>query len=195
NFYWDFGPQTPHGPGQRAAIFSNCERLELFVDGKQHSILHADREALADLKYPPFFIDLQFDGVAPPELLRIDGYIAGRLALSRSFSSNHKQDRFSLKVDDVELVADGSDATRVTFGVVDEYGAERAFASGTVTFELTGPGIIVGDNPFSLEEAGGVGAIWIRTLPDTTGRVRVRATHSSLGMAVIDIRVEAADPA
>ena len=32
NFYWDFGPATPFGPGELAAIFSNCERLELSID-------------------------------------------------------------------------------------------------------------------------------------------------------------------
>ncbi len=39
NFYWDFGPQTSSGPGDHAAIFSNCDRLELFIDGKHHATL------------------------------------------------------------------------------------------------------------------------------------------------------------
>ena len=30
-------------------------------------------------------------------------------------------------------------------------------------------GVIVGDNPFSLEDTDGVGAIWIRNVPNTSG--------------------------
>lgn len=188
SFYWDFGPQTPRGPGKHAAIFSNCDRLQLFVAGKQHSILLPDREGFANLKYPPFFADLELDGISNPEL-RVDGFVSGRIALSRTFSSDHSQDRFQLNVDDTELVGDGIDATRLAFGVVDKYGAERAFAGGSVRFEVTGPGVIVGDNPFSLEDSGGVGAVWIRTLPNT-GDIRIKATHSTLGTASVSIRVK-----
>jgi beta-galactosidase len=188
SFYWDFGPQTPKGPGKRAAIFSNCDRLELFVAGKQHSILHPDRKGFPNLKYPPFFADLELDGGGNPEL-RVDGFTSERMALSRRFSSDRTQDRFRLNVDDTELVADGIDATRLAFGVVDEYGAERAFAGGSVRFEITGPGVILGDNPFSLEDSGGVGAVWIRTLPNT-GDIRIEATHSTLGTATVSIRVQ-----
>ncbi|HEU5232194.1 MAG TPA: glycoside hydrolase family 2 TIM barrel-domain containing protein [Terriglobales bacterium] len=189
SFYWDFGPQTPHGPGKRAAIFSNCDRLELSIGGKPHSTLYPDREGFPNLKYPPFVADLEIDGAGNPEL-RIDGFVAGRMVLSRKFSSDHSQDGFRLKSDDPELVGDGIDATRLAFGVVDKYGAERAFAGGSVRFEITGPGVIVGDNPFSLEASGGVGAVWIRTVPNARGDIRIEATHSTLGAARAQIRVQ-----
>ena len=90
-------------------------------------------------------------------------------------------DRFFLQADDTALVGDGADATRLVFKVVDKFGAERAFAGGTVAFTLSGPGVIVGDNPFSLVDSGGVGAVWIRTLPRRSGRITVKAVHSFLG--------------
>jgi len=188
SFYWDFGSQTPNGPGKRAAIFSNCDRLELFVAEKHLSTLNPDREGFPNLKYPPFFADLETEGAGNPEL-RIDGFVSGRTVLSRKFSSDHSQDRFRLNVDDIELVGDGIDATRLAFGVVDKYGAERAFAGGSVRFEVTGPGVIVGDNPFSLEDSGGVGAVWIRTVPNAGDIIQIRAIHSSLGAASVHIRV------
>ena len=188
SFYWDFGPQTPKGPGKRAAIFSNCDRLELFIAEKHLSTLNSDREGFPNLKYSPFIADLEIDGAENPEL-RIDGFLSGRMVLSRRFSSDHSRDRFQVKADDLELAGDGIDMTRLAFGVVDKYGADRAFAGGTVSFEVTGPGVIVGDNPFSLEDSGGVGAIWIRTLPDTGGEIGIKATHSSLGTATLHIRV------
>lgn len=188
SFYWDFGPATPSGPGNRVAIFSNCERLELHVGGKPHSVLHPDRANYPHLKYAPFFADLSLSGSGLPEL-RIDGFVANRLALSRSFSADPKQDQLSLEADDAELIADGSDATRVAFRAVDKFGAPRLHGGGTVAFSVKGPATLVGDNPFHLSDSGGSGAVWIRTLPGRAGRVRVTATHSTLGRKSLEIRV------
>jgi beta-galactosidase len=188
NFYWDFGSATPSGPGAHAAIFSNCDRLELHIDGKPHAVLHPDRANFQHLEYPPFFADLSLDGSKKPEL-RIDGYLGNRLALSRSLSSDPSKDQLSLKADDSELTGDGSDATRLVFRVVDKFGAPRLFGGGSVSFEVKGPATIVGDNPFDLAESGGSAAVWVRTLPGRTGSVRITAKHSKLGRKSVDIRV------
>jgi beta-galactosidase len=189
NFYWDFGPKTPQGPGKHAAIFSNCDRLELFINGKPHATVLPDRATFPHLKYPPFFTELELDGTGQPEL-RIEGYVNGKPALSKSFSSNVAHDQFILATDDVELTGDGADATRLVFKVADKFGAPRAFGGGEVGFELSGPGVIVGDNPFLLADSGGVGAIWIRTALNGLGRITVRATHSLLGTKLVAIHVK-----
>ena len=186
NFYWDFGPATPRGPGKDAAIFSNCDRLELFIDGKHHSTLEPDRKNYPNLQYAPFFAALDVEGGGHPEL-RIDGYVAGHLALSRSFSSDASKDNFLLKSDDEAIAGDGVDATRIVFRVVDRFGAPRLHAGGDVRFELTGPGILVGDNPFSLTESGGAGAVWVKALPETSGRISIKATHPALGAKSVTI--------
>jgi beta-galactosidase len=193
NFYWDFGPETPHGPGKHAAIFSNCERLEIFVGGKLFKEALPDRTAFPHLQYPPFFCDLDFldfVGATNPEL-RIDGYAAGKLVVSKSFSCDRAKDRFFLAADDGELVGDGSDATRLFFQTVDRFGTARPLTGGEVAFELTGPGAIVGDNPFRLAESGGAGAIWIRSLAKSSGTIVVTAVHSALGKQSVAIQVKA----
>ena len=189
NFYWDFGPTTPRGPGNDVAIFSNCDRLELFVDGKPHSTLQPDRKNYPNLKCPPFFTTLDLDGAGHPEL-RIDGYVAGHLALSRSFSSDPGKDQFLLKADDATIVGDGTDATRVVFQVVDKFGAPRLLAGGEVTFEITGPGVLVGDSSFSLTESGGAGAVWIKASPASSGKIVLKAAHSKLGSKSVVIQVQ-----
>lgn len=191
NFYWDFGPQTPSGPGQHVAIFSNCERLELFIDRREHAVLHPDRAGFPNLAYPPFFTDLQLDGSSKPTL-RIDGYLGNSIALSRSFSSDPASDRLWLQVDDAELHADGSDATRLAFAAHDKFGAQRPFAAGNVTLHLEGPGAIIGDNPFPLGENGGAGAVWIRTLPGRTGTIHIEASHPTLGRSSVTVGVRPA---
>ncbi len=189
NFYWDFGESTPRGPGNNAAIFSNCERLELYLDGKPHSTLQPDRTTYSNLKYPPFFAALDLDRSNLPEL-RIDGYVAGRLVHSRSFSSDCSKDQFLLVADDRSIVGDGVDATRIVFRVADKFGAPRVFAGGDVTFDLTGPGILIGDNPFSLAESGGAGAVWVKGRPGSDGQIVLKATHSMLGARSESIQVQ-----
>jgi beta-galactosidase len=188
NFYWDFGAATPSGPGKRAAIFSNCERLELFIAGRHHATLNPDRAGFPHIAYPPFFADLEVDGAGKPEL-RIDGYVGEKLVLSRSFSSDRSTDRLQLHAEDNELIADGTDATWLTFGAVDKFGALRPFVDGDVHFTLTGPGRLVGDNPFALADNGGSGAVIVQTVAGRSGRIHVTVTHPHLGSAMATINV------
>lgn len=188
NFYWDFGGHSPTGPGDRVAIFSNCDWLELLIDGRKHAVLHPDTIGFPHLKYPPFFANLDLDGSGMPEL-RIDGYVGNQLVLSRSFSSDKAKDRLLLQADDTELLGNGSDATRMVFGAVDKFGAPRPFVTGEVVFHLQGPGAIVGDNPFQLADSGGVGAVWIKAAPGGAGRIRIEATHTELGSKSVVINV------
>ncbi len=169
-------------------MFSNCDRLEIYIGGKHVAAAQPDRAGFPHLSYPPFFFDLTADGTGNPEL-RIDGYVGGKVVLSRSFSSDGSQDQFVLAADDQELIADGSDATRLVFQVVDRFGAPRLLAGGDVTLQIDGPGTIMGDNPFHLADSGGAGAVWIRTRSGTAGRIRVTATHSTLGRRSVEIQV------
>ena len=88
-----------------------------------------------------------------------------------------------------ELIGDGSDAVGLVFKVVDKYGEDRLYCGGSVTFEIDGPGIIAGDNPFSLDASGGAGGVWIKSLPNSHGRIRVKATHSALGEKSVELEV------
>jgi beta-galactosidase len=161
--------------------------LEIFVGEKKIASVTPDRANFPHLKYPPFFCDLEVENPGdsgktktPPPELRIDGYVGDNLALSRSFSADVGKDKFTLIADDDTLTADGSDATRLVFRVLDQYGAPRPFTNGGVVFHIDGPGVIVGDNPFTLlDDSGGVGAVWVKSLPEKPGRIFVRAVYST----------------
>ncbi len=187
-FYWDFGPDSlPYKDDQKAMICSNCERLELFVDDRHYATVYPATERFEHLPYPPSYVSFNdVDGSSNPEL-RIEGYVGEEKVISRSFSADREGDRLALIADDTELNADGSDTTRVVFRVVDKYGAPRPYVSGDVTFTLEGPGLLIGDNPFEFEDTGGVGAVWVRTVPGRKGRIRLLAEHDTLGTAVADI--------
>ncbi|HEX5119061.1 MAG TPA: glycoside hydrolase family 2 TIM barrel-domain containing protein [Pseudonocardiaceae bacterium] len=189
-FYWDFGPHSPHGPGRSATIWSNCDRLVLHLDGDRLRTLRPERERFPHLAYPPFTTNLAVRSGHFPEL-RIDGYVGDELVLRRNFSSDPTLDQLSCVADDATLVADGVDATRVAVRAVDRYGAPRPYVTGPVTFSVTGPAVLVGDNPFDFAAAGGAGAVWLRTMRGLTGQVVLTATHPDLGTEETLVRVEA----
>ncbi|HTR81098.1 MAG TPA: glycoside hydrolase family 2 TIM barrel-domain containing protein [Bacteroidota bacterium] len=192
DFYWDFGAKTPFGPGKNAAIFSNCDRLDLFIGGKLYKTLRPDSTNFSRTKYPPFFVDFDIDAKNSPDL-RIDGYVGSEVVVSKSFSSDSSQDMFVLTADDRELIGDGSDATRLEFKVTDKFGTPRFFGAGTVALALTGPGQIVGDNSFSLEDSGGVGAVWVKTISGGAGSIKIDAAHSTYGTKSVTITVTPED--
>ena len=193
-FYWDFGPVSPVTGLTSAMICSNLDRLEVYVGGRHHATATPDTADYGHLPYPPSFVDFSgVDGGSLPDL-RIDGYLGDLKVASRSFTADPAGDRLLLQADDVELVGDGSDATRVVFRAVDAHGAPRPYTGGQVRLEVQGPAVLVGDNPFPFADTGGAAAVWIRTLRNSPGTVTVRATHPSLGSAETRIRVRQSDP-
>jgi beta-galactosidase len=190
-FYWDFGPDYPVTILPAAMICSNLDRLEVYVGGAHFATVTPDTANYGHLPYPPSFADFSsVDGAALPEL-RIDGYLGGVQVASRSFSADSFRDRLAVTADHAELIADGSDETRVEFRAVDAYGNQRPYVRGDVRLSVTGPGVLIGDNPFAFGDAGGAGAVWIRTLPGSPGTITVQADHPALGSATAIIEVGA----
>lgn len=190
NFYWSFSDKSPHGPGNHVEIFSNCEQLKLYVDGKLYATLNPDNSKLPNIKYPPFYADLEFTNNDKPKDLRIEGYIGGKKVIEKKYSSEANWDDFKLNADDAAIVKGGIDATRVVFGVTDKHGNFRPYGDGMVEFSIEGPGEIIGDNPFDLSEDGGCGAIWVKSKENETGVITLRVKTLRYGIKTITINVE-----
>ncbi|MCW5979137.1 MAG: glycoside hydrolase family 2 protein [Bryobacteraceae bacterium] len=188
-FFWSSGDKSEAGGPGVVPILSNCDRLKVYFAGALKQELEPDRKTFRHLKYPPFFMDLGNLPLDPWGDLKIEGYLKGKLAKTLTLSGSGKDADLKVVADDAELDGDGRDATRVVLMTTDEYGNIRPFATGAVTLSLTGPGEIVGENPFAL--AGGCGAIWIRA-KEEAGTVKLTAAHPYLGRRSIEIRVRAA---
>jgi beta-galactosidase len=188
-FYWDFGPVSAVTSLTAAMICANLERLEVYVGGSHFASVTPDDAEYAGLEYPPSFVDFRgVDGSSRPDL-RIDGYLGSDLVASRLLSSDASFDRLDVVFDDDEIAGDGVDATRLVFRAVDRYGAPRPYVTGQLALSVEGPGVLVGDNPFDFAAAGGVGAVWIRSLPGQAGTVMVSVSHPSLGRVVARVQV------
>jgi beta-galactosidase len=211
-FYWDFAPASPvTSLGAQATVWSNCDRIEAYVGGSHYATLLPDIQGFPYVRSKPFYLDTSgVDASALPDL-RLDGYLGPRLVVSRTFSADRSLDRLALVADDIRLVADGSDATRVAFRSVDRYGNPRPYPppgdvevgvegpaswlGEVLTFDaaaspqLLSPGgeakvaVTIANGRFPFQANGGVGAVWVRTLQGRPGRMIVTASHPTLGKA------------
>jgi beta-galactosidase len=174
----------------KAMVCSNCDHIKLYIADDLVAEADPDRTQFAHLHYAPFVIELR-------ELfhkwgdLRLEGYLQGKLVVTKRYSGKGVDMKFALLPDDTILAGDGADTTRVVLRVTDEFGAIRPFANDAVTLEIEGPAEIIGDNPFAL--IGGTGAVWIRA-KEGAGRVQLSATHPVLGRQQVEIDVTAAAP-
>jgi len=73
---------------------------------------------------------------------------------------------------------------------VDEFGNTRRMSSGAVQLTLSGPGEIIGDNPFAL--SGGVGAVWVKAR-EGAGTIRLEAKLTWLKPQQVEIAVRPAE--
>jgi beta-galactosidase len=192
-FHWAMNDEQT---GLTTAMFaSNCDHIKIF--GRHGSedwalLLEADpdRQQFPHLPYAPFTTQLgrHLRGWGD---IRIDGFIAGKQAISRTMSGTGVDHAFRLVPDETALLADGADMTRVVLRVEDEYGNIRPFAADAIGFEVEGPATLIGDNPFAL--IGGTGAIWLRA-GQHAGKVTLTAKHPWLGKQMAVFTVSAALP-
>jgi beta-galactosidase len=196
-FFWELGGAVPT-PAPDAMIASNCERLDVFVNGARvASARPASGSPLyGRLTYPPFLVPIPPHPRGDvPELL-IEGWVGSRQVAEVRMASDPAGDSLVMEADDDTISADGSDATRVVFRAVDAYGNQRRYqADGEVTLNLSGPAVLVGDNPFAFGAYGGLGAVWIRSLAGQPGTITLTAALPELGRARVQLRSVAAGQA
>jgi beta-galactosidase len=188
-FFWDYSPASPaEGPGASAMIATNCDQLDVYVNGLFYAEAVPDRVDFPNLAHPPVILDLMVPGDLQPEL-RIDGYAGGQLVESLTMSSNPATDRLALTIEAGSIVGDGSDMTRFTFRAVDAYGNQRPYVAGNVSLSCSGPAQLLAQNPFPFGTYGGVGGGVIRSQAGRAGPVSLTLSHPTLGQAAGTVQV------
>lgn len=169
-----------------AFIASNCEQIKIYINKRLVADITPDRKNFPHLAYPPFITNIREGLRGSWGDLTLEGYIGGKLLISKKMSGLGVDQQLLLEADDSELFGDGRDATRMVLKVTDEYGAVRPFANAALALKIEGPGEIVGENPFAL--FGGVGAVWVKT-KEAVGLIKLTATHPVLGSKSLEIKV------
>lgn len=189
-FHWASSDEATHF--SVAMVCSNCDHLKWYVKNNGEWKLLAetgpDRQQFPHLQYAPFSLDLTKSRRKWGDL-RMDGYLRGKQVISKTFSGLGADQKFSVRADDQELLADGADTTRVVMRVTDEFDAIRPYANDAITLTLEGPAELIGDNPFAL--FGGQGAVWVRAR-EQAGTARLTAKHPRLGTQTVEIALRPA---
>lgn len=193
-FAWSLGDRAGGGGVGRAWILSNCEYLHVLLDGRLMAELRPRHEDFPGLPHPPFALDERFDFLEGHRIreMTLIGFLGGREAARRILSPRGVDADFLVRADDSELIADGSDATRVWFMVTDEHGARRPLAVAAIRFEIEGLADLIGENPFPL--IAGAGAVWVRPHRlATPANILIRAIHPRLGERRVELRATPPD--
>lgn len=185
---WKVGDQAGFDPNENTmksghdaplVVFSNCARIEAFIGGARRGTCTPARERFPNLAHPPFVCTGLGTLWGPSwQDLRLVGYVGKKAVIEQRIPATHEANNLMLDVDDRELIADGSDMTRVLLRHADEFGNTQPHSRVVVTLKIAGPATLVGPNPCAL--IGGVTGLYLRA-GIVSGVVKITASAPELG--------------
>ena len=133
------------GQPLEVAVYSSCEQVELFLNGKSLGRSKTDRTSrfIASWKVP-----------YEAGELKVVGYKGSKIIASSTLQTAEEPVAIQLTADKTTLKADGQDLCYITVDLVDSKGHRNPKAENLVKFEIEGAGTIVGVgnvNPVSPE--------------------------------------------
>jgi beta-galactosidase len=174
-------------PGQSSStiyVAGNCQQVELFANGASKGRISPN--AYTALPHGLF----QFANVTGPAgSLRADCYIGGSIAATTTRFTPGAATRLTLTPDDTSIVADGADMTRVVVRTLDANNQVVPAGNAKVSFTVTGPGAVVGEQPLILE--AGTGAVYVKTALNQTGAISLSASSPGLTGASTSVTASA----
>ena len=124
-------------PGRKVPVwvYSNCEEVELFLNGKSFGSKRIDRDKI-----------LHFEWSVPwsPGTLKAVGRNAGKETSSNIVQTAGEPAKVVLVADRTEIVADGGDLSYVEARIVDANGTICPSSDMLLKFNIAGEGIILG---------------------------------------------------
>lgn len=169
--YWNDAKQ------KTVKIFSNCQQVELFVNGKSLGMQMPDTDGYSkNLNHPPFTFH---PAAYVPGTLTAIGYIGGKKVTTQNVSTPGNTYKIMLMADisGKKLTAGKNDMIFIYARITDKNGAVVPDAANLVKFTAEGAGSIIGA-PVIKAEAG-IATILLRA-GNKPGNIKVRATAVGL---------------
>jgi beta-galactosidase len=171
----------------RVIAFSNCDRVELFLNGQSLGAKEMPRNG-----------HLEWTVRYAPGRLTANGYDGSTVAATDTVETTGAPAALRLRTDRTTLAADGEDLTPVEVDLVDAHGRIVPTAGNRVTFSVTGAGHIAGvgnGNPSdhdpdkaSERRAFNGKCMVIVGAGEQPGAIRLTATSPGLKPAVLSLR-------
>lgn len=178
----DAGGGVCEGEAFSVTVMSNCERVELFVNGEK-----IDKDPVrqfANLPHP-FFVFENIEYV-PGEITAV-GYIDGCEAARYVQKTPLKPSKLILVPDYETLIPDGTDMTQVSVMLVDENGTVLPTADNEIEIEVSGAGEFIGEKKIKLE--GGKCAFIVKSRYKESGDIICTASANDIEKGICSIRV------
>jgi beta-galactosidase len=175
-------------------VYSSCERVELFLNGKSLGTREVNRDTkfMATWQVP-----------YQPGTLKAVGYRGKKIAATNDLATAGAPVRIKLTGDRMEIKADGQDLCYVTVELTDDKGIRNPITENLVNFTVSGPATIVGvgnANPVSLESctlpqrrAWQGRCLVILRAGHETGTVKLTASSPGMEASVIEIQVKTSE--
>lgn len=141
-------------------IFSNCDEVKLTVFKSGKEFIHKKDKAEKGMPSPPIvfkdayhFLDIKAlhrDKKQNDAYLLAEGFINGKLVATDTVHPALRPEKIILWVDNdgVDLKADGSDFVTIVAAVADKQGNIKRLNNSIITFEISGEGTLIGNEPF-----------------------------------------------
>lgn len=169
NYWTEKSPRT-------VAVYSNCERIDLFLNEKLVASQKPDTGASTkNLLHPPFtFMNIPW---SPGELKAV-GYINDKEVASHRRLTPGEATSIKMNFDlPGDAIANGEDMFFVYAAVVDKNGTVVHDVKKEISFQITGSGFLV--SPERVETEAGIATALIRTTTQT-GRIVIKAVTEGL---------------
>ncbi len=126
-------PKNTEPHDENVVVYSNCDQVELFLNGK--SLGSLNRSADKD--------DFQWTVPYEAGSLKAVAKIKGGIAVTQELRTAGKASKIILSCERENLSPSWEDVGYVTATIVDQHGVTQPLAKDLVTFNLSGPGNIV----------------------------------------------------
>ncbi len=171
----------------KACVFSNCEEVRLSQDtgsGYGKTETRKPDEGFA-LHHPPTHF-----GVDPAAVgLKAEGLHQGKVVATSEWRKAGEATALSLETARPEIVADGADLSRIIVSARDANGNLVEDSTLPVTFRISGPGQLVGENPAGLRAGQFIILAQSSFQPGT-----VEVTAEAAGLKPASIKIKTVPP-
>ncbi len=176
--FWQ--PGESHNP----RVYSNCDEVELFLDGQSLGRQKPDNNKLtANLLHPPFTFEAVCD---KPGILKAVGYIDGKPAREHSISTYSDPAGLTLFIDKNGISPTRNDVVFIYATVCDLNGNTNVNDNRQVTFTVEGAQLI---GPSTVQAQAGIATAVIRT-GISSEIISITATAKGLEKATTNIQIQ-----
>lgn len=168
-------------------VYSNCEEVELLVNGKSIGKQKPDKDRNStDLIHPPFTFKL--DAFTPGQIVA-KGYVDEKVIVEKIQNTPLEAKGLMLWIDESgkKLESGCNDIVFAYAAVVDKNGTILPLATNNISFNIQGDAKIIGTNPINAE--AGIATVLLQA-GEFSGRIKLGATSEGLENGFLEIDVK-----